>query len=146
DQPPPELELTTFDVDPPMLGVPLLFGSVAVGVLVVWRRKSADEQRAAYDERESSLYRPNLTLDATHLQRYAGLVVTTHASTQAETQRQECFRSIRGILTSMQEPSVTREKMLRAMLKGLTRSVFERARVFRYVGDDPERFECEGSF
>jgi len=107
--------LARFDIHGPMIGVPILFGAVAVGVLVVFGWKSRHPQ-------------PD---DVGALGQYAKLAVTTIAISDVERQRHDAILMIRSILAQMQNPSEDVYRLLRSVLKGAVSAGFDRARVLR---------------
>lgn len=113
--------LAQFDIRGPVLGVPLMFGSIVIGVLVVWSRRN----------------RKPANEDARLLTPYAKLAVTTIGISETESQRADALQEI---LSLLQQNAPLRE-ILRVILGGILASGFDRARVFG-LSRDPLRFVC----
>jgi GAF domain-containing protein len=116
--------LEAFNVQGPLVGAPLIFGNIVVGVLVCWSREG---RRPTYEDK-------NL------LQRFARLAVTTIAISETEKERTTTMEHVRKILAQMRAGEKL-STILKQILQGVLASDFERARVFE-LKPRTQQFVC----
>jgi signal transduction histidine kinase/putative methionine-R-sulfoxide reductase with GAF domain len=129
-------DVRAFQIDSPIVGVPLVFGEKTVGSLVVW------SSRAPYPTPEH--------ID--HLKPFARLAAAAIAISEATQQRTVVLEAIQKILSRMQT-ELSQDKNLRLILQGIQAVGFDRVRVFefeedmrRFVGLDSAGMEDPQSF
>ena len=119
-----------FNIQGPLIGVPLMFGDIVVGVMVVWSNRSPEVRVAEPD-------------DIPRLEPFARLAVTTIRDREMDRERTQVLQEIDLVLASMRGKT-DRDQILLAVIKALTERDLDRARVFEY---DPSReaFVCRAS-
>lgn len=119
--------LREFDVHGPLVGAPLIFGNIVVGVLVCWSR----EGRRPTNE------------DKHLLERFARLAVTTIAISDTEKEHTATLEQVRKILAQMRSGQGL-SSILQQILQGVLASGFDRARVFEFK-EQLQEFVCLAS-
>ena len=119
--------LRAFNVQGPLVGAPLIFGNIVVGVLVCWSREG---RRPTYEDKHL-------------LQRFARLAVTTIAISETEKEQTATLEQVRTILAQMRSGAGL-SSILEQILQGVLASGFERARVFEFK-ERPQHFFCLAS-
>jgi signal transduction histidine kinase/transcriptional regulator with GAF, ATPase, and Fis domain len=107
--------LEAFQIDGPLVGVPLTYGSKVVGVLVSWSRYNVHPT-----EKHIELLQP-----------FARLAATTIAASETERQRTKVLLRIGDILNQMQT-ELSLEKNLHLILSGIQAAGFDRVGVFEF--------------
>jgi hypothetical protein len=121
--------LKLFEIEGPIVGVPLLFGSIAVGAMVVWSRKGRTPQP---DDRYA-------------LRPYADLAVTTIGIADTESRQGVVDEYLHKTQVQMQRKDTELRDVIRMVLRGITLSFFDRARLFVF-NQNTHEFECVDSF
>ncbi len=123
-------DVELFGMQGPLFGVPLLFGSMVIGVMVAW---SSKEGKVTIEKEPA-------------LMRHATFSITTQADAEAEERRKRELQQHSTVLDAIREVLIhmatqSREQALHSILKALIKTDFQRARVFEY--DKPGNlFRC----
>lgn len=112
------LGLEAFQIDGPLVGVPLMYRGEAVGVLVCWSRRNYPPARKHIKS----------------LEPFASLAATAIALWETQSQRTKVLLKIGEILDSMQT-ELSLAKNLRSILSGIQESGFDRVRAFEFKQD-----------
>ncbi len=121
--------LKLFEIEGPLVGVPLLFGSTAVGAMVVWSKSGRTP-------------RPD---DRYALRPYADLAVTTIGIADTESRQGLLDEHIQRAQLQMQAIHFELGPVMRTILRGITLSFFDRARFFIWR-EGSQEFQCADSF
>jgi GAF domain-containing protein/DNA-binding transcriptional MerR regulator len=106
-----------FQIESPIIGVPLQFGDIVIGVIVVWSDKRMPREE-----------------DLKNLRPFTKLAVTTRAGWLAETRQANLLKSIQYTLTRVRS-SRGKDDRLKAVASGLLRLDFDRVRIFEFHGE-----------
>jgi len=120
-----------FRIKGPIIGLPLLLGTAVIGAIALWSNK-----------KDVTVSQPSETLKR-QLRQYAKFAVTSLELAQVSNKRQLLLKSVRDI-TCMIMAKNPAEDILHKILKALTASDFERARVFQ-IDKDNNLFYCRDS-
>jgi GAF domain-containing protein len=114
-----------FAIAGPILGMPIRFGSVPVGVLILWGGAGAD--------------RPKLE-DVAQIEQFTNLAPTTFYSRE----RERMLLAVEKLINTAADISEP-EELVRVLLQTILDIGLDRARVFRCLDPVDASFECLGS-